>query len=247
MDVEPAAAVAPEGDDLLGTDIVARQRQRHDEGLSFEREKQLSAVGVVIEVPQQHAHGIGTGVVPARARGVGRPAEDIVAADGVVLRAQHLPVPGAAKDAFDGAALVAGARIHRAPALCRPLHDFDLEIVGIIDQATVTLERPVVRPHQRHLMPRQGAGHVRRQVIDRGAGLPASRRFAIHARSYRWRPRTARPRASGRFRASTRCGAVSALPCRFARSRRVLAERRRRWFPRPRLRDRGRARRFRRR
>ena len=58
VDVEPAASVEAEADEMLRADVVARQRQRHQEGLAVQREEQLAAVRVVVGVPQHHALGV---------------------------------------------------------------------------------------------------------------------------------------------------------------------------------------------
>ena len=53
MDVEPAAAVTPERDELLRCHIVPRQGERHDETLAMQRIEQLAAIGMVIGAPDQ--------------------------------------------------------------------------------------------------------------------------------------------------------------------------------------------------
>ncbi len=55
MDIEPAAAAAPERDEPLPLrrHTVPRQGERHDETLAVQRIEQLAAVGVIIGAPDQ--------------------------------------------------------------------------------------------------------------------------------------------------------------------------------------------------
>src|SRR6266446_1609982 len=53
VQVESLAAVEAEAHEALRPDIVAGQRERHDEGCRIEREKELPAVGMVIRVPEE--------------------------------------------------------------------------------------------------------------------------------------------------------------------------------------------------
>ena len=45
MNIKPAAAVAPERDELVWCHIVPRQGERHDKTLAMQRIEQLAAVG----------------------------------------------------------------------------------------------------------------------------------------------------------------------------------------------------------
>jgi hypothetical protein len=54
MDVEPASAVEAEAYEVLGLDVVAREREGHVERCLVEREEELAAVRVVVAVPQHH-------------------------------------------------------------------------------------------------------------------------------------------------------------------------------------------------
>src|SRR5690348_2675833 len=46
MDIEPAAAITPERNELLWPHIVPRQGERHDKTLAMQRIEQLTAVGM---------------------------------------------------------------------------------------------------------------------------------------------------------------------------------------------------------
>ena len=55
VDVEAAAAVAPEGDEPLRRHVVAGQRQGNDEGLPLQGIEQLPAIGVIVGPPDERA------------------------------------------------------------------------------------------------------------------------------------------------------------------------------------------------
>src|SRR5579863_6428111 len=55
VEVEAAAAVAPESHELFRSYIVSRRRQRNDETLSVERIEELTAVRMVVRAPDQGA------------------------------------------------------------------------------------------------------------------------------------------------------------------------------------------------
>ena len=55
VDVQSMAAVKAKTDEILGSNIVARQCEGHHEWPTLQREEQLAPVGVVIGMPQQHA------------------------------------------------------------------------------------------------------------------------------------------------------------------------------------------------
>src|SRR6516162_1903871 len=55
VQVERAAAIAPEADELLRRDIVTRQCQRHYEALALERIEELAAVGMIVGTPDEGA------------------------------------------------------------------------------------------------------------------------------------------------------------------------------------------------
>src|ERR1700688_305798 len=90
MEVQAAAAVAPESDEFFRRDIIARQRQRHHETPALERIKELAAVRVIVRAPDQGALartacGFGGGLLRPIA-----PAEQITVAYRVVARIQSL-------------------------------------------------------------------------------------------------------------------------------------------------------------
>src|SRR4051794_8201164 len=55
VDIQTATAVAPEGNEFLRRDVVARQRQWDDEGPTFKRVKELAPVRMIIGAPDQGA------------------------------------------------------------------------------------------------------------------------------------------------------------------------------------------------
>src|SRR5215831_20092785 len=144
MDVDAKAAVRPEGDEGLGLQVVARQRRRHHERLAVQWPEQLSAVGMIIAMPQQHA------AIARRHAGLGgalrriAEADDVVAANRLVTAQEFVAAPFAGKDAFGGAALDAGPGVELAPAGQRPRHDLDPMLVRITHDLAVALEGSLV-------------------------------------------------------------------------------------------------------
>src|SRR5271154_783713 len=93
MDVEPAAPVTPEGDELVRRHIVPRQCERHDETLAMQRVEQLATIGMVIGAPDQR-------LLPEFCRAVGgrlfrpvAPGEKVAVAYRVVAGVEGLAFP----------------------------------------------------------------------------------------------------------------------------------------------------------
>src|SRR5437867_11523156 len=136
MQVESLAAVEAEAHEALRPDIIAGKRERHDEGRRIEREKELPAVGMVIRVPEEDP----LRVAPVSRVGsgwIGRIGQDVLAADRIVAAEQYVAAPPADEHAFDRAALIAGLRVDRTPALRRPAHDLDRAPMGIVDELAI--------------------------------------------------------------------------------------------------------------
>jgi hypothetical protein len=55
VNVESLVAAEPEADKLLRRDIIARERQRHVEGLVLKRKEQLTTIRVVVRMLQEDA------------------------------------------------------------------------------------------------------------------------------------------------------------------------------------------------
>src|SRR5262245_25453007 len=140
MNVQAPITREAKADELLWRDVVTGKGQRHEERTAVEREEQLSAVWVVIRVPEHHA--------PRRIRvifsghlGRLREREDVVAVYRLVPAIQDVAAPRAREDPFGGTALVARAGVHAPRAKRRPAYDLDAASVGVGDQAPVALER----------------------------------------------------------------------------------------------------------
>src|SRR6188768_1752439 len=81
MEIDAEAAVRPEGDELLRRGIFTGRAGRHDERLAVDRPEELSAVGMVVDVPEMD--------VPRR----GAIAQHVVAAHRSVDAAQLVALP----------------------------------------------------------------------------------------------------------------------------------------------------------
>src|SRR5262249_2170257 len=117
MDVEAAAAVEIEGDELLRAKVIARHGERHDEGRPIQREEELAAIGMIIGVPEQQLGPLAVQPRLRGPRGLLRPAEEIGVAHRVVAAIEHLALPPEGEHALGGAALIARIAIHLAPTL----------------------------------------------------------------------------------------------------------------------------------
>src|ERR1700730_2613589 len=143
VQVQTAAALAPESHEFFRRHIVSRQRQRNDEALPVEGIEQLTAVRVIVRTPDQGAFP--HSVAGARC-GLFRPiapAEQITVAHCVVSRVQSLALPAELEQALGHSALIAGIEIDGPPPLCRPADDFDRKGLGIIDETAKALETGV--------------------------------------------------------------------------------------------------------
>jgi DNA-binding transcriptional LysR family regulator len=110
MNVETLLSVETKAHELLGRDVVPGQRQWHIERPMVEREKQLSAIRVVVRVPEQHALRFFS-VVFAGGFGLGCIRKDVMTAYRLVATVENIAAPFADKDAFGGAGLVAGVGV----------------------------------------------------------------------------------------------------------------------------------------
>src|SRR5258708_15777183 len=93
VDVEPAAAVAPKGHELLRTDVVSRQGKRHDKALAIQRVKELAAIRVIVGAPDQDALAQRTGATCCGLFRPRAPTEEIAVADGVVPSVERVALP----------------------------------------------------------------------------------------------------------------------------------------------------------
>ena len=165
MDVQALSSVEAETHEVFGSDIVSRQREGYDIGRGIEREKELAAVRMVVRVPEENAPGIAA-MSPIGARRLGRVGEDVLAADGVVAAKQDIALPLADEHTFGGAALIAGVRIDRAPALRGPAHDLDRAPMGIVDKLAITLQRVGSSIDDVHGNVPQARGQRRIEIIE---------------------------------------------------------------------------------
>ena len=55
MDIKSLAAVTPQSNDTFQRQVIARNRDRNDEGLTSHRVEHLPTVGVIVQVPKQNA------------------------------------------------------------------------------------------------------------------------------------------------------------------------------------------------
>src|SRR5260370_42669081 len=106
MDIESTAAVAPEADEPLRAHIVARERQRHQEGRAAQGIEELAAVGVITGAPDERALAR-LRLTPRRRFPRPRaPAEEIAVAHRVVAGVERLAAPLELEQPFCDAALV---------------------------------------------------------------------------------------------------------------------------------------------
>ncbi len=187
VDIEAAAAVEIERDELLRLQIVAGQGQGNDEGRGIQRKEELPAVGMIIGMPEQHARPVG---IRLRLRGLERilrPAQKILIAHGVVPPVENLAFPPEGEDTLGGAAFVPGADVDLAPALGRPAHDLDGMAVRIDHELAIAHqalrrradERRLDRPQARHNRGRRhdlGLFRIAHEVSSPGAAI--NRRIA---------------------------------------------------------------------
>src|SRR5215469_8680793 len=174
MDVETAAAVTPESDELLGCHIVAGQRQRHHKTLAMQRVEKLTAVGMVIGTPHQR-------LLPRFCRAVGRclfrpvaPGEEVAVADGVVTGVEGFAFPPKFEDPLGDATLIARILVDLSPALRRPTDDLDREALRRVNEAAIAHQvllgggNEPCRVHLPHAGGRH-VGYLRRIKILHGA------------------------------------------------------------------------------
>ena len=155
MNIEAPTAVTPECDDPPGIDIVTGQRGRHDKGRPVDRMEKLTAVRMVVQVPEKdlparRRRGAGSGLL-----GITAPTHDKAAIHRLVVPHQDIAVPGNAENTFHGATVNPGPFVQLAPALHWPWDDLDGKRFRIIDQATVSPYRVIGCFDQRHVDQRQ--------------------------------------------------------------------------------------------
>jgi hypothetical protein len=155
--VESLSAVDTETDELLRCHRITGQGQRHAEGSTVKREEQLSAVGMIVCVPQDHALRQ-VGVVYARELCRLGIRQNVMAVDGFVAAVKDVASPFADEHAFGGSALVAGIRIDRSAALRGPADDFNGAVLGVVYQLTVALKCHARGVHDRHYDAREAGG-----------------------------------------------------------------------------------------
>ena len=81
---------------------------------------------------------------------------------------KHVALPLTVEDAFYPAGLVAAVLVHFSPTGGRPTHNLDVDIIGMIDETTITLNRVVSRLNQGSLVQWQGGLVGRSKKILRG-------------------------------------------------------------------------------
>src|SRR6266404_602769 len=165
MDVDAEAAVGPEGEKILGLQVVARPGHRHDEGLAVERPEELAAVGMVVAMPQEHAALVQRHAFGCTLRQVAE-ADDVMAAHRLVAAEQLVAAPFAGEDAFGRARLVAGAGVELPPAAGRPGHDLDAVRVRIVHDLAIAFQRLPGGANDRRFDEAQAGGHGRVEVIE---------------------------------------------------------------------------------
>ena len=93
MDVQAGAAVVQEGRELVRRDIVAGQRQRHDEPLVPGRIEELAAVGMVVSTPDQGALALRRWPLRGGFLRPVAPAEQVAVTDRAVAGVERLAAP----------------------------------------------------------------------------------------------------------------------------------------------------------
>ena len=138
--IQTLRSVTPEGHNFVGRQIITRKRHRDDKWLLLEREKKLSAIRVVVHVPQQHLIPRSGLLFGLRLLRISRPAKDVVPFDSVIFSIQHIAAPVAFECAFDPAAFIAGTVINWASVLLRPTGDFNLKTCGVVHQTPIAFD-----------------------------------------------------------------------------------------------------------
>src|ERR1700730_16643537 len=125
VDVEATTAVAPEGYELLRSDVVSRQGERHDKALAIQRIKELAAIRVIVGAPDQRALAQSTGAAGCGLFRPCTPTEEIAVADGVVPGVERVALPAELEQSFGHPPLIARIVVDRSPPLGWPTHDLD--------------------------------------------------------------------------------------------------------------------------
>src|SRR5579862_6146517 len=162
MQVESAAAVTPEGPELLRANVVPWQRQRYDEALPVEWIEELPAVGMIVRTPDERAFACRGGTCRARFLRPLAPAEEIAVAHGVVACVECFAFPPELEQSLGDTTLITAPCIDRAPSLLWPTDDLYLETLRVIHQAAVALETLRARDDEGRVMDvaRPCRGHV---------------------------------------------------------------------------------------
>src|ERR1700730_16971516 len=162
VDVEPATAVAPKGHELLRTDVVSRQGERHDKALAIQRIKELAAIRVIVGAPDQRTFAHSTGATRCGLFRPRAPAEEIAVADGVVPGVERVALPAELEQSFGHTALIARILVDRSPPLGRPANDLDREGFWFVDEAAVARQSVIACDDEgRHM----NLPHTRRRHI----------------------------------------------------------------------------------
>src|SRR5262249_48408070 len=185
VDVEAVLAAEAKTHEPLRCDVIAREGEGHIERPAFERKKHLSAVRVVVRMPEHHSSRPVAVILACRLRrlSVG---EYVVTIDGLVSAVQDIAAPFAHEYAFGGAALVAGAGIDRPRAKRWPPADLDTTFLRVVDQPAVPLEGRRRCVHDGHQHAGQPRRKLRVEIVDGFEGLIGNAhlaRLALRART----------------------------------------------------------------
>src|SRR5689334_14387456 len=92
VDVEAAAAVEAKADEVRGLDIVSGKREGDEKRSALEREEELTAVRMVIRVPEQDPPRQAGMPVVGRC-GIVAVGKNVMAADGIVATVENVSLP----------------------------------------------------------------------------------------------------------------------------------------------------------
>jgi len=129
--------------------------------------KQLSAVRMVVGVPDQESVAVRRRIVRPRTAGLFGPAKQVTVIDCGVLGEQHVALPTGPEHAFGITALISGAGVDGAPTRGRSRDDLHGMGFGVGNDSTERRHRRLVCNDQRDLEDRQAVGYIRVQVIER--------------------------------------------------------------------------------
>jgi hypothetical protein len=130
MDVETLLSIEAKAHELLRRDVVTGQCQWNVERAMVEWEEQLSAVRVVVRVPEQHAFWC-VGVVVAGCFWLLCVRKDVVATYSLVSTIENVPAPFAHECAFGCAGFITGSGVYGSCPQRRPLHNLDRALAWV--------------------------------------------------------------------------------------------------------------------